>query len=93
MQLQKQYLRALLNPTSMSSNGTIFDAISQLQSGQEPIPPHLLILVLQCLSTAQDAFTTLGILGHYNGYIPVPSFDAFVAAHKLIKNSIGKLES
>ncbi|KAG0616755.1 hypothetical protein M758_5G140000 [Ceratodon purpureus] len=52
------------------------------------ISPALADLSLKCLESAVQVSTVMKTFNAYNGPLPVPSFDGFVQAHKLLQRSL-----
>ena len=58
--------------------------------GIVPLSTTLAALTLKCVDSAKQVSTALQAFNAYHGPIPVPSFDAFVQAHKLLQQTLSK---
>jgi hypothetical protein len=56
-----------------------------------PLSPVLLSLALKCMDTGTQVSNALQIFSQYHGPLPIPTFDGFVALHKLIRKVLGML--
>lgn len=52
--------------------------------------PALAALSLKCVESAMQVTSIIRSFDSYNGPLPVPSFDAFVQAHKLLKRTLSE---
>lgn len=52
--------------------------------------PGLAALSIKCIESAMQVSTIVKTFNAYNGPTPVPSFDAFVQAHKLIQRTLSE---
>ncbi|OAE27724.1 hypothetical protein AXG93_4193s1240 [Marchantia polymorpha subsp. ruderalis] len=82
-----------INFNLTAANATLFDDLMRAQNQGDPnelaaVTPELLLLALKCVDTAQEIISALDLIDQYNGPLPVPSFDTYVAAHKLIKAAL-----
>lgn len=55
-----------------------------------PISPALAELSLKCIASATQVSSIVDTFNVYAGPVPVPSFDAFVQAHKLLQRSLSE---
>lgn len=58
--------------------------------GLVPLSSTLAALTLKCVDSAKQVSTALQAFNAYHGPSPVPSFDAFVQAHKLLQQTLSK---
>lgn len=56
-----------------------------------PLSPVLLSLALKCMDTGTQVSNALNTFSQYHGPLPIPTFDGFVALHKLIQKVLGML--
>lgn len=59
--------------------------------GIVPLSSTLAALTLKCVDSAKQVSTALQAFNAYHGPSPVPSFDAFVQAHKLLQQTLSKV--
>ena len=55
-----------------------------------PFSPALAALSLKCVESAMQVTSVIKSFEAYNGPLPVPSFDAFVQAHKLLQRTLSE---
>jgi hypothetical protein len=65
-------------------------AFRSYSSNVTSMSPALADLSLECVESAMQVSSIMKTFNAYNGPIPVPSFDAFVQAHKLLQRSLSE---
>nr|XP_024376526.1 ATP-binding cassette sub-family A member 1-like isoform X3 [Physcomitrium patens]XP_024376527.1 ATP-binding cassette sub-family A member 1-like isoform X3 [Physcomitrium patens] len=95
-QLSPEELRRLVELIRLkvghSFGGTLFHNLTSKPSSTitniQSMSPALAVLSLQCVESAMQITTVIKSFDAYNGPLPVPSFDAFVQAHLLLKRTL-----
>jgi hypothetical protein len=80
-----------MSEMNSTSNMTIDDFLKkeEIFTSAIPLSPVLLSLALKCMDTGTQVSNALTSFSHYRGPLPIPTFDGFVALHKLIRKVLG----
>ncbi len=82
-----------MSEMNSTSNMTIDDFLKkeEIFTSAIPLSPVLLSLALKCMDTGTQVSNALNTFSQYHGPLPIPTFDGFVALHKLIQKVLGML--
>jgi hypothetical protein len=76
-----------MSEMNSTSNMTIDEFLKkeEIFTSAIPLSPVLLSLALKCMDTGTQVSNALNTFSQYHGPLPIPTFDGFVALHKLIQ--------
>ncbi|CAM6001577.1 unnamed protein product [Sphagnum balticum] len=76
-----------MSEMNSTSNMTIDEFLKkeEMFTSAIPLSPVLLSLALKCMDTGTQVSNALKTFSQYRGPLPIPTFDGFVALHKLIQ--------
>ncbi len=82
-----------MSEMNSTSNMTMDEILKkeEIFTSSIPLSPVLLSLALKCMDTGAQVSNALRTFSQYRGPLPIPTFDSFVALHKLIRKVLGTL--